>query len=266
LGSGDIGLIMARRLSLEGCEVRAVLEIMPYSNGLTRNVVQCLEDYGIPLYLSHTIVAVHGQDRVTGVTCAKVDDRLRPVPGSEFDLECDCLLLSVGLIPENELSGDLGLAMDRLTGGPVVDQLRQTSLPGFFAAGNVVHVHDLVDFVSEEGETAGRYAAHYSFGLAGTAGRLARVAATDGVRTAVPQIVRLDNVHTAPVRLYMRVGKPERKVVLQLVSNGKLLLERKLPVAKPGEMVVADIPADKLREVGEVITAALRRQGGEQGE
>ncbi len=266
LGSGDIGLIMARRLSLEGCDVKAVLEIMPYSNGLTRNVVQCLEDFGIPLYLSHTVVGVHGKDRVTGITGARVDDAMRPIPGSEFALECDCLLLSVGLIPENELSRDVGLELDGLTGGPVVDQSRQTSLPGFFAAGNVVHVHDLVDFVSEEGETAGKYAACYAGGLPASAGRLARVAATDGVRTAVPQVVRLDDGQTAPVRLYMRVGKPERRVALQVLSNGRLLLERKLPVAKPGEMVVADIPADKLGEIGDGITVVLRRQGGEQGE
>lgn len=264
LGSGDIGLIMARRLSLEGCSVQAVLEIMPYSNGLTRNVVQCLEDYDIPLYLSHTVVAVHGKDRVTGITCAKVDDAMRPIAGTEFDIECDCLLLSVGLIPENELSRDLGLKMDSLTGGPVVDQLRQTSLPGFFAAGNVVHVHDLVDFVSEEGETAGKYAALYAKGQFGLGGRMAKVAATDGVRTAVPQVVRLDDGQSAPVRLYMRVSKPERHVTLKLSSNGKVLLERKLPVAKPGEMVVADVPASKLREVGDVITVALQRQGGEQ--
>ncbi len=266
LGSGDIGLIMARRLSLEGCGIKAVLEIMPYSNGLTRNVVQCLEDFGIPLYLSHTVVAVHGQDRVTGITCARVDDRLRPLVGTEFDLACDCLLLSVGLIPENELSGDLGIEMDSLTGGPVVDQLRQTNLPGFFAAGNVVHVHDLVDFVSEEGETAGKYAASYAAGRVGRSGRLARVAAACGVRTVVPQVVRLESGLTAPVRLYMRVSKPECRVALQLTSDGKLLLERQLPVAKPGEMVVADIPADKLRDIGDVITVALQRQGGEQHE
>jgi NADPH-dependent 2,4-dienoyl-CoA reductase/sulfur reductase-like enzyme len=266
LGSGDIGLIMARRLSLEGCSVRAVLEIMPYSNGLTRNVVQCLEDYDIPLYLSHTVVAVHGQERVTGITCAQVDGNMRPIAGTEFDLECDCLLLSVGLIPENELSRDLGIDMDGLTAGPVVDQLRQTSLPGFFAAGNVVHVHDLVDFVSEEGETAGKYAARYARGLTGASGRLAKVAATGGVRTTVPQVVRLENGQTVPVRLYMRVSKPERRVALQVTSNGRLLLERQLPVAKPGEMVIADLPADKLAAIGDVITVALRRQGGEQSE
>lgn len=159
LGSGDIGLIMARRMSLEGCKVQACLEICPFSNGLTRNIVQCLNDYDIPLYLSHTIVAIHGEERVTGITVAKVDERMTPIPGTEFDIECDTVLLSVGLIPENELSRGLDLEMNPLTNGPVVDQHRETSLDGFFAAGNVVHVHDLVDFVSEEAEIAGKYAA-----------------------------------------------------------------------------------------------------------
>ncbi|MBR1975776.1 MAG: NAD(P)/FAD-dependent oxidoreductase, partial [Phascolarctobacterium sp.] len=149
LGSGDIGLVMARRMSLEGCKVQAVLEICPFSNGLTRNIVQCLHDYDIPLYLSHTIVKIHGDTRVTGITVAKVDDKMAPIPGTEFDIECDTVLLSVGLIPENELSNGLNLDMAPLTAGPVVDQHRETSLDGFFAAGNVVHVHDLVDFVSD---------------------------------------------------------------------------------------------------------------------
>ena len=156
LGSGDIGLIMARRMSLEGCKVEAVLEICPFSNGLTRNIVQCLEDYNIPLYLSHTIVKIHGHERVTGVTIAKVDEKMQPIAGTEFDIDCDTLLLSVGLIPENELSRGLNLEMHPLTSGPIVDQRRQTSMPGIFAAGNVVHVHDLVDFVSGEARKAGK--------------------------------------------------------------------------------------------------------------
>lgn len=146
-------------MSLEGCKVEAVLEICPFSNGLTRNIVQCLNDYNIPLYLSHTIVKIHGKDRVNGITVAKVDEKMRPIPGTEFDIDCDTVLLSVGLIPENELSRGLDLKMHPLTNGPVVDQHRQTSLPGFYAAGNVVHVHDLVDFVSEEAEIAGKFAA-----------------------------------------------------------------------------------------------------------
>lgn len=263
LGSGDIGLIMARRMSLEGACVQAVLEIMPYSNGLTRNVVQCLEDYDIPLYLSHTIVAVHGKDRVTGVTCAKVDENMKPIAGTEFDLDCDCLLLSVGLIPENELSQDLGINMDRLTSGPVVDQQRQTSKSGFFAAGNVVHVHDLVDFVSEEGEIAGRYAARYANGHSKEAKRLVGTVATGGVRTVVPQVIRIEDGDDSPVRLYMRVAKPERQVTLALSHGGEVLLEKRLPVAKPGEMIVVDLPAKQVVGLNENLTVVLKRQGGE---
>jgi NADPH-dependent 2,4-dienoyl-CoA reductase/sulfur reductase-like enzyme len=154
VGSGDIGLIMARRMTLEGADVRAVFEIMPYSNGLNRNIVQCLEDFGIPLHLSHSVVAVHGEDRVTGVTVARVDEKMNPLPGTEFEVECDCVLLSVGLIPENELGRAHALQIDPVTGGAVVDQFRRTNLAGYFAAGNVLHVHDLVDWVSQEAEIA----------------------------------------------------------------------------------------------------------------
>ncbi|MBP2654464.1 MAG: hcnB [Firmicutes bacterium] len=258
LGSGDIGLIMARRMSLEGTRVEAVLEIMAYSNGLTRNVVQCLEDYNIPLYLSHTILAVHGNGRVTGVTCAKVDAAMRPIAGTEFYLECDCLLLSVGLIPENELSRELGIEMDGRTSGPVVDQLRQTGLPGFFAAGNVVHVHDLVDFVSEEGEIAGKYAAWHANGKMGDCGCLITVKAANGVRTAVPQVIRAVSGNTEPVRLYMRVEKPEKNVTLAILSDGQVLLERKLRVAKPGEMIVVDLPVENIKKIGDDITVVLK--------
>lgn len=191
LGSGDIGLIMARRMSLEGCKVQAVLEICPFSNGLTRNIVQCLDDYNIPLHLSHTIVKIHGRDRVTGVTVAKVNEKMQPIAGTEFDIECDTLLLSVGLIPENELSRGLALEMHPLTSGPIVDQRRRTSLPGFYAAGNVVHVHDLVDFVSEEAEIAGKFAALDAQGKLEGQLRTVNVTAADGVRTCVPQRLSL---------------------------------------------------------------------------
>ena len=164
VGSGDIGLIMARRMTLEGAKVKAVFEIMPYSNGLNRNIVQCLEDFDIPLHLSHSVVAVHGEDRVTGVTVARVDEKVNPIPGTEFDVDCDCVLLSVGLIPENELGRAHALEIDPVTGGAVVDQFRRTNLAGYFAAGNVLHVHDLVDWVSQEAEIAGRSAALYALG------------------------------------------------------------------------------------------------------
>jgi NADPH-dependent 2,4-dienoyl-CoA reductase/sulfur reductase-like enzyme len=261
LGSGDIGLIMARRLTLEGAEVKAVLELLPYSNGLTRNVVQCLEDYDIPLYLSHTVVKVNGRERVTSVTCAKVDGGRRPVPGSEFDIECDCLLLSVGLIPENELSRQLDIEMDGVTGGPVVDQYRQTSLPGFFAAGNVVHVHDLVDFVSQEGDTAGAAAAKFAQHGIPFCGTALPVVAKNGVRTVVPQRLLPGQGGKDAVRLFMRVAQPGHRVTLTMESNGRILFSRKLPVAKPGEMIVAELPADRVKECRNQLTVALQ-QGG----
>jgi NADPH-dependent 2,4-dienoyl-CoA reductase/sulfur reductase-like enzyme len=245
VGSGDIGLIMARRMTLEGAKVKAVFEIMPYSNGLTRNIVQCLEDFGIPLYLGHSVVAVHGKDRVTGVTVAAVDDKMAPIAGTEFDVACDCVLLSVGLIPENELGRAAGLALDPITGGAVVDQFRQTSLPGYFAAGNVLHVHDLVDWVSQEAEIAGKSAALHAAGKLSAAGKTRPVSAGDGVRSVIPQ-------HLAPangalsVRFYLRASRPADASLLQLFADGELVWERRLRVVKPSEMVVADISWKKI--------------------
>lgn len=259
LGSGDIGLIMARRMSLEGCKVQACLEICPFSNGLTRNIVQCLNDYDIPLYLSHTIVAIHGEERVTGITVAKVDERMTPIPGTEFDIECDTVLLSVGLIPENELSRGLDLEMNPLTNGPVVDQHRETSLDGFFAAGNVVHVHDLVDFVSEEAEIAGKYAALKAQEKMATENRTVTVKAIDGVRTCVPQKLTMPAEIPADekVKLFMRVAAPHRKVKLEVKSGDNVLLSRPLPVAKPSEMIAVEIPAAKFAQIGDEVTVGL---------
>ncbi len=259
LGSGDIGLVMARRMSLEGCKVQAVLEICPFSNGLTRNIVQCLHDYDIPLHLSHTIVKVHGTTRVTGITVAKVDEKMAPIPGTEFDIECDTVLLSVGLIPENELSNGLNLEMHPLTAGPVVDQHRETSLPGFFAAGNVVHVHDLVDFVSDEAEIAGKYAALMAQGKASTDMRTVKVSAINGVRTCVPQKLSMPAEVPADekVKLFMRVAAPHRKVRLEVKSGDNVLLSKPLPVAKPSEMIAVEIPAAKFDQIGEEITVGL---------
>ena len=246
LGSGDIGLIMARRMSLEGCKVQAVLEICPFSNGLTRNMVQCLYDYDIPLYLSHTITAIHGKDRVTGITAAKVDDHMQPIPGTEFDIDCDTLLLSVGLIPENELSRGLGLAMHPLTSGPIVDQHRETSMPGIFAAGNVVHVHDLVDFVSEEAEIAGKFAALKALGQMEGEVADVKVEPADEVRTCVPQHIRAA-AEGETVRLFMRVRRPLKKCRLTVTSGDDVLVTRVLPVAKPSEMIAVNVPADKAK-------------------
>ena len=259
LGSGDIGLIMARRMSLEGCKVEAVLEICPFSNGLTRNIVQCLEDYNIPLYLSHTIVKIHGHERVTGVTVAKVDEKMQPIAGTVSDIDCDTLLLSVGLIPENELSRGLHLEMHPLTSGPIVDQRRQTSMPGIFAAGNVVHVHDLVDFVSEEAEIAGKFAALTALGKLDEQLTVVKVEPGNGIRTCVPQKLSLPQEGEA-ARLFMRVANPERKVKLEVKSGDTLIMSKILPAAKPSEMIALDLPAEKTKLIKGSLTVALNRE------
>lgn len=260
LGSGDIGLIMARRMSLEGCKVQAVCEICPYSNGLTRNMVQCLYDFDIPLYLSHTILQVKGKERVEGVTIAKVDEKMRPIPGTEFDVECDTLLLSVGLIPETELSSAAGVELAPLTNGPRVDQHRQTNLPGIYAAGNVVHVHDLVDFVSDEAEIAGKFAALEAQGKLLPAKTTVEVAGVNGVRTCVPQVLHLPE-GGEDVRLFMRVSAPDRKVVLEVKCGEEVVVKKILPVVKPSEMITLDIPAAKTVLMQEKITVGLQKKG-----
>ena len=257
LGSGDIGLIMARRMTLEGCKVQAVCEICPYSHGLTRNMVQCLYDFDIPLYLSHTILKIKGRDRVEGVTVAKVDARMRPIPGTEFDIDCDTLLLSVGLIPENELSRAAGVEIAPFTNGPKVDQHRQTSLPGIYAAGNVVHVHDLVDFVSDEADIAGKFAALDAQGRLEPVVSTVAVKLVDGVRTCVPQVLHLPREGEA-TRLFMRVGAPARKVTLEVKCGGEVLVKRLFPVVKPSEMITLDIPADKTAVMKDEITVGLK--------
>ena len=234
LGSGDIGLIMARRMTLEGAKVHAVAELLPYSGGLRRNIVQCLEDFGIPLLLSHTVVRIEGRARVTAVTLAQVDEARRPIPGTERTYPCDTLLLSCGLLPENELSRGAGVALDPVTGGPVVDQDLETSVPGVFACGNVLHVHDLVDFVSEEAALAGRHAAAY-LRQSRPAGRRIAVRPGEGIRYVVPQY--LDPAASdGPVTLRFRVSKPVGRCTLTAAQNGKALLRKQRPAAAPGEM------------------------------
>ncbi|PKR90311.1 pyridine nucleotide-disulfide oxidoreductase [Pleomorphomonas diazotrophica] len=255
VGSGDIGLIMARRMTFEGAKVKAVFEIMPYSNGLTRNIVQCLEDFGIPLYLGHSVTAIHGKDRVTGVTVAQVNDRLEVIDGTAFDIACDCVLLSVGLIPENELGRAAGLALDPITGGALADQFRQTATPGFFAAGNVLHVHDLVDWVSEEAAIAGRSAARHAQGELPLSGSQRSVAVGEGLRTVVPQRLSAFEQGKMSVRFYFRAAKPMGASLLQFWADGVLAFERKLRVVKPSEMIVADIP---VRKIGDAATLEFR--------
>ena len=232
LGSGDIGLIMARRLTLEGAKVLAVAEIMPYSGGLKRNIVQCLNDYSIPLYLSHTVVDIKGKERVEGVTIAAVDENRKPIKGSEIEFECDTLLLSVGLLPENELSSKAGVALSPVTNGPVVNDKLETSLDGIFAAGNVLHVHDLVDYVSEEAAIAGRNAAEYIKGSFKEGERVA-VKAINGVRYTIPQYISKE---AGSVTIRFRVsGVFENKYIV--VRKGDDVIKRiKKRILTPGEM------------------------------
>ena len=232
LGSGDIGLIMARRLTLEGAKVHAVCEIMPYSGGLTRNIEQCLNDFGIPLLLSHTVTQIHGDKRLTGVTVSKVDENRVPVKGTEIYFDCDTLLLSVGLIPENELTEKAGIKMDRVTGGASVDQNRQTNVEGIFACGNVLHVHDLVDFVSAEAELAGKSAAEYVKG--GKHGKAAPipVQAEAGIRYTVPQTVYPGK----EAEIYFRFSDVSRNVTVTAYVGDTAAAKKKVPRAAPGEM------------------------------
>ncbi|MEG0075194.1 MAG: FAD-dependent oxidoreductase [Eubacterium sp.] len=235
LGSGDIGLIMARRMTLEGAHVQAVCEIMPYSNGLVRNVVQCLDDYDIPLRLSHTITFIHGKDRIEGVTVMKVDDKLKPIPGSDEFIPCDTLLLSVGLLPENEITRNAGVEIDPRTSGPIVGELRETSMPGVFACGNVVHVHDLVDFVSEESVLAGKGAAKYTKGELSTENNF-NTTNGNGISYVVPQHVALKNIEDS-ITFYMRVRNVYEGMVVNAYINGEKIAVKKAKKFLPAEMV-----------------------------
>ncbi len=247
LGSGDIGLIMARRMTLEGAEVKAVCELMPYSGGLARNITQCLDDFGIPLMLSHTVTQIHGRERLTGVTVSKVDEKRRPIPGSEIYFACDTLLLSVGLIPENELTRGAGIGMDGITGGALVDQYRQTSLPGVFACGNVLHVHDLVDYVSEEAALAGVSAAAHLRGEL-TGGRTVTLKTDGKVRYTVPQTITV-TANTSDVTVYFRPSDIYRDVTVTVReggADGKILSKKKRIKVAPGEMETVTVKAADL--------------------
>ena len=235
LGSGDIGLIMARRMTLEGAKVKVVAELMPYSGGLKRNIVQCLDDYGIPLKLSHTVVKIDGKERVTGITLAQVGPDRKPIPGTEEYYSCDTLLLSVGLLPENELTREAGIAMNRVTGGPDVSDSLETSLPGVFACGNVLHVHDLVDYVSEEAALAGRNAAAYVQAGERAAANPVPLTAKDGVRYTVPQSLDTANMNDKVV-VRFRVGDVYKDRYVSVYFDGERVLHRKKNVLAPGEM------------------------------
>ena len=245
LGSGDIGLIMARRMTLEGAKVKVVAELMPYSGGLKRNIVQCLNDYDIPLKLSHTVVDIRGKERLTGITLAAVDEKGKPIPGTEEDYTCDTLLLSVGLIPENELSGSMGVEMNRVTSGPVVNESLETNIEGVFACGNVLHVHDLVDFVSMEAENLADSAAEYI---------------RDKSLPDCPVEIKTDrNInHTVPQRisgtrgfkLSMRVNRPMKDCRIVVRQDGVEIAAKKMKKAIPAEMIQMEIKPEKLKTSG----------------
>jgi NADPH-dependent 2,4-dienoyl-CoA reductase/sulfur reductase-like enzyme len=236
LGSGDIGLIMARRMTLEGAKVKVVAELMPYSGGLKRNIVQCLDDFGIPLKLSHTVVDIRGKERLTGITLAQVDGKGKPIPGTEEDYSCDTLLLSCGLIPENELSRSIGVDMEPVTSGPIVNECLETSVPGVFACGNVLHVHDLVDFVSEEAAAAARNAAAYvKSGSLGEASAPITITATDGVRYTVPKMIHVGRM--APEQIVrFRVGAVYKNCYISAYLNDERIIHRKRQIMAPGEI------------------------------
>ena len=256
LGSGDIGLIMARRMTLQGAKVLACVELMPYSSGLNRNIVQCLQDYNIPLYLSHTVIDIQGKERLSGVTVAKVDENRRPIPGTEMQFDCDTLLLSVGLIPENELSAEAGVALSPVTSGAVVSDTLETSVPGVFACGNVLHVHDLVDHVSNESFRAGEMAARYAKGERRT-GREIPVRDGKGVRGVVPQKLLLSD-DCQGVDLMFRPDQVYRNHYLTVYADGKPLSSLKKMILTPGEMVVQPLNEKMLaacKDAGEITVA-----------
>lgn len=264
LGSGDIGLIMARRMTLEGAKVQVVAELLPYSGGLKRNIVQCLDDFGIPLKLSHTVVDIEGKERVSGVTIAKVDQNRKPIPGTEQHYTCDTLLLSCGLIPENELSTSLGVEISPVTAGPLVNESLETNVEGVFACGNVLHVHDLVDYVSEEAEKAGKYAAQYIRGgqTATNDGRPVSLLARNGVRYTVPQEIRPSHMEdTLTVRF--RVGDVYKNCYIGVYVNDRQIARLKKNKLAPGEMEQVIIKKSDLLSVQAPETITIQVERGE---
>lgn len=268
LGSGDIGLIMARRMTLEGAKVKVVAELMPYSGGLQRNIVQCLEDFQIPLKLSHTVVDIQGKERVAGVTLAQVDENRKPIPETEEFYSCDTLLLSCGLIPENELSGNMGVALSRITSGPVVNESLETNIPGVFACGNVLHVHDLVDYVSEEAAKAGSHAVEYirrweeqdeqkkdAPGIS--------VETQGGIRYSVPQLIRPEHMEEK-LTVRFRVGAVYRDVYISVYVGEKRIIHKKKRKLAPGEMEQVILKKSDLTAAGELDKIVMKIEEAEE--
>jgi NADPH-dependent 2,4-dienoyl-CoA reductase/sulfur reductase-like enzyme len=257
LGSGDIGLIMARRMTLEGAKVLAVAELMPYSGGLKRNIVQCLNDFDIPLYLSHTVTDIQGKERVEGITIAEVGPDRKPIPGTEIHYDCDTLLLSCGLLPENELSKTAGVELSPITSGPVVNDSLETNIEGVFACGNVLHVHDLVDFVSQEATNAGKNAAKYILEGEQTTGKQLEILPVDGVRYTVPKYIRPEAMDdTLTVRF--RVGQVFKNCAIATYFGDQLISKRKRPVMAPGEMEQVILKKSQLAEYPDIANITIK--------
>ena len=248
LGSGDIGLIMARRMTLEGAKVKAVCELMPYSGGLARNIEQCLNDFNIPLKLSHTVIEIHGQKRLEGVTIAQVDERRKPILSTKEYIPCDTLLLSVGLIPENELTKKANIRINNITNGAYVDQNRETNIPGIFACGNVLHVHDLVDFVSEEAEIAGKAAANYINNVTKKPTNI-NISVDGKIRYTVPSKI----TEVSDVKVYFRVADVYRNVKIVVKSGDNIILEKKKAKVAPGEMEAITLKEKTLNDIEKLI-------------
>lgn len=257
LGSGDIGLIMARRMTLEGAKVEVVAELMPYSGGLKRNIVQCLDDFGIPLKLSHTVVDIEGKERVEAVTIAEVGPDRKPIPGTEIRYECDTLLLSCGLLPENELSRSAGVELSPITSGPIVNDSLETSIDGVFACGNVLHVHDLVDYVSQEATNAGKNAANYIKNGKNADAKSVEIVPEGGVRYTVPKFVRPTEMEDN-LTVRFRVGAVYKNCQIATYFNDTLISKRKRPVMAPGEMEQVVLSKAKLAEISDLSKITIR--------
>lgn len=256
LGSGDIGLIMARRLTLEGANVKVVAELMPYSGGLKRNIVQCLDDYNIPLKLSHTIVDIKGKERVEGVTLAQVDENLKPIPGTQEEIACDTILLSVGLIPENEVSERIGVELNPVTLGPIVNESLETNIEGIFACGNVLHVHDLVDYVSSEATLAGENAAAYVQDELPSTTKQVTIIAESGVRYTVPSMVDCNRIQKEQV-IRFRVAKVYKDMYIAIYIDDELYTRKKKRFMAPGEMENVLLKKEIMNRVKQTITIRI---------
>lgn len=248
LGSGDIGLIMARRMTYEGAKVKAVVELMPYSSGLNRNIVQCLNDFDIPLYFSHTVIEIKGKDRLEKVKIAKVDEHLNPILDTAFEIECDTLLLSVGLLPENELARNYDVDLSKTTNGAIVNENMMTSKEGIFECGNVLHVHDLVDYVSEESYLAGKMAAKYLNGELNLKSKVLTINPTNGIRYTVPQLINIDDNYS-PIQFKMRVSNVFKNVEIRLLVDDEVIFKKYKQIVTPGEMETLNIKEDLVKKI-----------------